>query len=413
MEQVYGPDQEKVFVLRWWPAKGGEIFLKTIHPEFVDIAKDSIKKLKTLTDDARKVSLWYENNPDKLFLPDGTAHLRGEEWLTMSDLAAILGSKNAKNAKHWCIYTAKIKISSDDRVRFSDVQQKILSLLPNNFPIFSEYSGLKYSEALFPILKNQLHPGRNAMLCMIEIPSLNTVNYGLGSRVKHGSMSIFTRFGFTEPDGSPIKISTHQFRHLLNTIMQRNRMSQLVIAKLSGRVNIKQNADYDHTSADEMLDIIQTKIGNNNEMFFPLAKIPEYLPISRDEFARLKAPTVHISDIGVCIHDFVMSPCQKFRKCIKCEDLICVKGDPQKAARLKEHLEEARNCLKRAEEAFAEDFSGSDLWIEMYKETVERYEQLNAFMENQKIPNGAIIQLAPPKMNTAIENRKWLSLAPA
>jgi hypothetical protein len=53
---------------------------------------------------------------------------------------------------------------------------------------------------------------------MIEPISINQINSGLGSRAEHGFPSVFSRFGFAEPDGSPIQITTHQFRHYLNTL---------------------------------------------------------------------------------------------------------------------------------------------------------------------------------------------------
>ncbi len=87
-------------------------------------------------------------------------------------------------------------------------------------------------------------------------------------------------------------------------------MSQLDIAKWSGRKDIRQNAAYDHVTPDQMLQKIRDAVGDETQMFGPLAELPKRALIPRDEFARLKVPTAHTTDLGFCIHDFTMSPCQ-------------------------------------------------------------------------------------------------------
>lgn len=185
-------------------------------------------------------------------------------------------------------------------------------------------------------------------------------------------------------------------------------MSQLDIAKWSGRKNVRQNSVYDHVTSEQMLQIIQDAVGNEERMFGPLAKLPPKLPVSRDEFARLRAPTVHLTDIGFCIHDFVMSPCRRFRNCISCEDLVCVKGDPEKACRLRERLADIRGLLGQAGQALETGCAGSERWVEHYREVAERYEQFCAFMSDPAIPDGAVIQLAPPKVKESLPGRMAL-----
>lgn len=86
------------------------------------------------------------------------------------------------------------------------MEEAVLALLPANFPVFSRHTGLKYSEALFVVLKDQMNIARTPKPNMIEPITMNTVNYGLGARVTHCGTSIFSRFGFTEPDGGPIQM---------------------------------------------------------------------------------------------------------------------------------------------------------------------------------------------------------------
>jgi hypothetical protein len=145
-------------------------------------------------------------------------------------------------------------------------------------------------------------------------------------------------------------------------------------------------------------------IGDSSQMFGPLAELPTHLPISRDEFGRLWAPTAHTTDLGYCIHDYTMSPCQLHRNCLNCEDLVCVKGDAKKTARIRERLAEAREQLVHTEEARADGYAGSDRWLTHHADTVERLAHLYAIMDDPTVPDGALIQLAPPSREAQIGN---------
>jgi len=146
-----------------------------------------------------------------------------------------------------------------------------------------------------------------------------------------------------------------------------------------------------------MVQKIRDAIGDDSTMFGPLAELAKKTLIPRDEFARLVVPTAHTTELGYCIHDYTMSPCQQHRDCIHCTDLICVKGDEAKERQLRLQLEEARGLLQRAEEATQEGYYGSDRWLEHHTSTVERLSQLCSIMDDPKVPIGAVIQLSPPK----------------
>ena len=269
-------------------------------------------------------------------------------------------------------------------------------MLPAGFPSLDKETALRYSDALLIVRTNELNPQKGTYRCMIEPISIDRINGGLGGGAEHGYTSIFSRFGFMEPDGSPIKITTHQFRHYLNTLAQAGGMSQLDIAKWSGRKDIRQNAAYDHVTPDQMLQKIRDAIGDDSQMFGPLAEIPKKVLIPRDEFARLRIPTAHTTDLGFCVHDYTMSPCQLHRDCIHCEDLLCVKGDEEKTIRLRESLDEARELLRKAADAVGEGYAGGDRWLAHHQSTVERLSQLCSIMDNPSVPHGAVVQLAPP-----------------
>ena len=389
----------KAYGLRWWPAKDADPMIKWIVPSMVSVVQEAIAKIRKVTEESRRIAKWSEDNPTRIYLVAECEHLRTHEWLTMSELGSILGLSDRTSPIEWCKthHLEGLKGSGIIYILFSDVEKAVIRMLPKNFPLMDKKTGSKHSESLFVVRRNELGAQRCTYNCMIESISINQINSSLGGRVSSGFASIFTKHGFVEPDGSDIKITTHQFRHYLNTLAQAGGLSQLDIAKWSGRKDIRQNAAYDHVTPGQMIQKIRDAVGGESVMFGPLAELSKKTLIPRDEFARLVVPTAHTTELGYCIHDYTMSPCKIHMDCINCTDLICIKGDLEKERRLRSQLDEAQSLMLQAEQATKEQYFGSDRWLDHHKNTVARLTELLSIMDDPKVPVGAIVQLSPPK----------------
>lgn len=397
--------REEAYGLRWWPAKGAEPMVKWLVPSMVSVVEGALQKIRNVTDEARRIAKWYEQNPGQIYLSPHAIHLRGREWLSMAEVAEVLGLTSRGAANNWCKAKAVKTEKLDGKhvyTRFADFEAAVIAMLPRGFPILDKATGLKYSEALLVVQRNALGAQRGTYRCMIEAVGIGQINTGLGSRAEHGFESLFTRFGFTEPDGNLIAVTSHQFRHYLNTLAQAGGLSQVDIAKWSGRRDVRQNEAYDHVTAGEMLQKIRDAVGGD-QMFGPLAELPKKLLIRRDEFARLVVPTAHTTDLGYCVHDYTASPCQMHMDCIHCRDLVCVKGDTGREALLRQRLDDAKALMDKAKAATGEGYSGSDRWLDHHRSTVDRLTQLCTIMDDSAVPNGAVIQLATPKMPSRLD----------
>ncbi|MDO9383321.1 MAG: integrase [Hyphomicrobiaceae bacterium] len=394
-------DEPAPYGLRWWPSKGAEPMVKWVVPSMASVIQEAIGNIRAVTQPARDVALWYERHPDSIYLKPELEYLRGTESLSFDEVAEVIG---VGDGRQWC-QNAKIPVNASGSVHFDAVERAVLSLLPHDFPILDPLTGLRYSDALFVVRRNELHQQRATYHCLIEGVSGTRINDGLGSAVAHGTPSIFSKFGFREADGSEIRVNTHRFRHYLNTLAQAGGMSQLDIAKWSGRRDIRQNVVYDHVTPSQMLEKVRNAVGDSSQMFGPLAEIPVNLPVSRDEFGQLRFPTAHTTDIGFCVHDYTMSPCGLHRDCLNCQDLVCVKGDIAKTERLRTRLAEARSLLGQVEKARSEGYAGSDRWLDHHRGTVERLTQLCAIMDDPNVPDGACVQLGPRGGQNAIEGQ--------
>ena len=397
-------DGNPVFGIRWRPSKGGSAVTKWVVPSMADVAQEAIEKLKILSAEARRLATWYEQNPGKMYLPPQFEYLRQKERINNKEVFQIVFRDPTNKIKpeqvgaKWCT-TKKIKSYWEggspsqggcNTVAFADVEKAILSMLPRNFPIANPETGLRYSEALCLALRNEMTATLATYRCAFVLVNAGIVYTRLVGRdtVK----SIFEKFGYQDADGNPLRLTSHQFRHYLNTLAQMGGLGQLDIAKWSGRANVAQNAVYDHQSDRDVLAMVRAAIGDENKMFGPLAHTPKNTLITRDQFATLKVMTAHTTEFGYCIHDFAMLPCQTHRDCLNCDEQVCVKGDEVREAAIRAYRKETQALLAKTEAACGEGEFGANRWVEHQSMTLQRLNQLCAILDDPTVPNGAIIQ---------------------
>lgn len=401
--------------LRWFPAKGAAPMIKWIIPSMVDIAKEAINKIKIATAQARDIAKWYEKNPNKLYLPKDLEHLRDTE-LGTTEVAYIIYGKNITNqnlkqrkqlAIAWMKYysVSSKKDGHNLVIQFTDLEKKVLGLLPERFPYLNVEIDLKFSDALVLQMTNEYHCDKGTLIPTISAVRMEIIADALKNR--KNMSSLFGRFGYTELDGSPIKMTSHQFRHYLNTLAQKGGASQLDIAKWSGRIDIHQNKAYDHISANEMLEMVRDTIGNEKTMQGPLSNIDDIkkkVIISRDEFARLKVRTAHVTETGVCIHDFTMTPCDQHRNCMGCSEHFCMKGDKERNNRIRKMKKDTEGFLDQAKDAQKEGYFGANRWEEYHSWFLDILTNTCDILDDPSVPDGSLIQLSNLSTVSSIEN---------
>jgi hypothetical protein len=389
--------KEIAYGIRWPTSKGAAAMIKWVVASMEDVAREALKKIRKLTDQARKVASWCAAHKGRLYLPPEIEHLRERACLTMVELSDVLFTESAGRSAGlaWCQHRGIKTAMKDGRrvVAFADVEAAVWSMQPQGFPIANVKRALLCSDALCLVLRNTLST-RPTYRGVVQLLSVDDVGSRLGARKTSGIPSIFERMEFTEENGDPIKVTTHQFRHYLNTLAQTGGLSQLDIAKWSGRVDINQNNAYDHQSDRDVLALVRNVVGDSQRMFGPLARLPGIAPIPRDQFAQLKVRTAHTTEFGYCIHDFTMLPCQIHRDCVNCDEQVCIKGDSVREGSIRKHRAETRALLLEAEEAAQEKYAGSNRWIDHQRATLARLDQLCQILDDPSVPLGAVIQLS-------------------
>lgn len=388
----------EAYGIRFLPGKGAPPQIKWVPTAMVSLAQEAIRRLRAMTNEGRRIAKWYEDNPDKFYRHSQCPAVLDGECLTVNQRIRAVG------------YYDK-KIFKKNLTTLAEIQKEVIKRQPKGFPFFDKDRGLKFSDALFCFQRNQIAPKHKTSKILVYRPAYCNLLERISRTDGFSDGNFFDWHGYRNEDGTSIKVTSHQFRHLLNTMAQRGGMSQIDIARWSGRVEVKQNRVYDHMSEFEIVDMIRNR-DSDLMLDGPLEelrkKISEKLPIDSQSFNILAFPTAHITEVGYCIHDYTMSPCQKHLDCLNCSEQVCVKGD-KRIKDIQGIYEKNKALLEKMDSDISDGISGVDRWYEHTKMTLQRVENLLDIMTDSTVPNGSIIKLHNPQefspMKRAMEAR--------
>lgn len=400
---------------RFYAGKGFGGDIKWIPTEMVVIAKEAIKRLTKLTEESRKLAKWIETNPDKFYRHECCPKVDDDYPLTIKEACQALGQANGTSRQcHTSLNNFGLE-QKDGVHTLKTLWKYLLLRQPEGFPWVNRERNIKYSNALFCMRRNLIHSQRGISPVILWVPTNTVFNNDLSPRESLKSsthQSIFDRYGYFAADGKQIKLNSHQARHLLNTFAQRGGLSQLEIAKWSGRADQKQNRTYNHMSEYEMVAKAEA-LDTSLALFGPSGEIDKHLPITIQEFNAMEKGAVHVTEFGICVHDFTMTPCEKYRDCLNCHEQVCIKGENEKLIRIKARLSKVEQLFQAAENALKEGLSGADRWYVYHKNTFERLLELVTILEHPDVESGAQIKLRNDKsfspLRRAIESKRSMN----
>lgn len=391
-------DGRKAYGWRFQPGKGGLPFIKWIPETMESLAQEAIRRITSLTDEARKIAKWHEENSTFFYRHEDCPDAPEEQPLSVMDASLAIGISIVSD-KYSRAQLRRFGLAAEDNGNtLTDLHKWVTKQLPKGFPWYDKSRDLKYSNALFCLKAKQLRPDMPASPVNVWKPTANTVNDDLETFIEpdgYRRPSLFDRFNNNLGDEASYKVTSHQFRHFLNTKAQRGGLGQSEIARWSGRADMKQNRVYDHMTEFELVDMIRSH-DVALSLDRPLAEIAEQittkLPMTRHEFNNLMIPTAHVTEYGFCVHDYTMSACQRFRDCLNCTEQVCVKGD-RRLERIKDRYQDVKRLKDKAELEINEGTAGADRWYQIHDLTEQRLRELIWILENPEIQDGAIVKL--------------------
>jgi hypothetical protein len=320
------------FGLKWWPQKKAKPLVKEFLAEdpFVPVFKQCFRWLTEISAPARAIAKWYEDNPGKLHLPKELEHLRGKAILTMAEAASLRGlsSDRLLQPRSWAKRKGIAPVIDPSTegmgIRFEDMERAVLSELPHGFPWFNEAKNIKYSDMLLLLRQGEFNPAHPVSSTMFLVPNASHYCNALDAMVD--------RHDLTEADGSPVRLRSHQFRHINETVAYKAGVERAWMNRQAGRARTSHEESYDDRSDAEK--VAQASVASVHRSVFGelVAREPNHPKTEAEIMAEVELAKrtghVNVTDKGCCIHNFTDKPCGEFRDCLFCVDHICVKGVP-------------------------------------------------------------------------------------
>lgn len=368
--------------IKYFGLKGFGPSIKWIPTPMVDVARRAVRDVLRLTQEVRDDLVWIEANPGRhpLF-----KHMDPQAEIGAEDLGQILGLSGPVPAAAW------LRNNNVSRgrgfpgrgparlsVKVVDVEKAMLK-----YSVSERVLGRPPYQFLFLVRRNAMHAKKGAISGTAELMQQSQINHFL--------RSIFEKYKMTEPDGSPIRVTSHQFRHWLNTLAQEGGMSQQLIARWSGRKDVRQNSVYDHVSASKMAEKMR-ELADRGELVGQIARSSDALvPAHRRDFLEAEIAFAHVTEIGLCIHDWSVLPCQLHGDCSGCDEHVISKGDAQQKTEAIRQLEVTERMLAVAEGEAADGTYGAGRWLDAHKRRVVSLREVVAVHNDDRIPDGTLV----------------------
>ena len=399
---------KKVYGLRWYAQKNYGYDIKYIPDVMVSTVQVAIERLKKLSEKPRKFAYLLEVS-DKFPRHELCPDVSDEELLTKEQVLRALGFDSsiysnpiqAKNSGNQFLKQRGLERKSYC-YSLNNLNEIIRSRLPEGFPYVPFQTGngiqVKWSEALFSCFVNQYHSKSLTVSTELWMPHIDTLNEDLSPTKKtlrgkdelSNVQSIFQRWEYGD-----YSILSHQFRHLLNTIANTNGMDGILLAKWSGRADVKQNRVYDHTTVEERnYNLIHMQ--NNDIASYESDTIFNFqvaTPRTLQELNTRTTLSMHTTEFGLCTHSYIDEPCLKYRNCLNCTEHVCIKGNKEKTKRLQDRLKKEKILWQKDQLAVEKNVSGAKAWLKMREITIQRCEQILTLLNDPNIPDGTPLHL--------------------
>lgn len=411
----FGKDQ---LGLRLQASKGFGAYVKWVWSGMVPVAERAIERVQAITEEGRALARHLEHPRLKrrFYRHAGCPQVPDNQPLTREQVCLALGysTKNPWQA----LNKAGLKRDEGSYTLQSLWDEAVLLRLAEQHPHFPYVSaadkalgrkgGLKFSDALFCTLRYQLNPSAGTSPVQLFMPDLTDLNFDLGPNAT--KTSIFERYGFSDAQGAPLKLTSHQVRHLINTEAQRVGLTDEQIAHWSGRRRVDQNAVYDHRTLQERVDqtrdvveSVQAAVGmpaaaegvsyTHGQWTVKVVRKPRSLADIEEVQPQLSGlKTLY----GECHHDWSFAPCEGFVKCLDCSEHACIKGDDDAAVKIERLRSLHASVLAEVEKASAAAESDVDSrdWLLVQQRYAAKVGELLSLLESTSVPDGSVIRTA-------------------
>lgn len=381
--------------IRYTPEKGGqsEIGIKWLPTIMVPLAKKAIEGTRLITNPYRENAEFMFHNPHRANLqaaPD-------KQWFTPPEAGVALGIDDSSVR----LYLRNQGIPRTNRRNHELISREELETILRREstlnPVMLKPWRQELHESLFVVGK-RFFSSRYGTIRGSAAPVLycNLQKWLCGYRdsTRHRNQpSIFERFQCNDEKGNPLKVTSHQFRHWLNTLLQKGGLSEIEIARWSGRKQISQNDAYNHMTLEDKAEMVR-RLSNEDRVHGQIQDLQARLnPVDRASFREAVFGNVHTTDLGYCIHHYATLPRTSPPECATCSGLLVPKGDVKFKQRAQQLFEEEEWLVDRAKQEVSDRAYGANTWLEHHIEKLEQLRSIVAVHEDTSIKDGDLVQL--------------------
>lgn len=446
--------------LMWNPAKGGDPIKKWVPKLLEGVVQQAFDRLIDISAPARAAAKFAHENPEVFMVHEQCSTPESfpqDKPLTYNQFAKALGFKVGKDAKgydyNWGHYGSTKWLNNliSGLNGVSDWKKPLLkgqTLLSNNevvtrmsnkptggnirFPSYADlrsviddqykthdfpnYGDVKLWDSITLVRDNEFHKDFAVKTFSWVLVGHGMLSDAIGSGRGNGKnkmQSIFDELDIIDEDGTALRLTSHQFRHWLNTKLKLAGEEDWLIAKWSGRADIEQNKAYDGRTQEQKSRLTK-RIGHvaNGEGVMTVAQANQFLspytsespppaivlhdlglPVSFKSLGINRSGVAQFTGLGYCVHNYAESPCVKNGDCAVCSDHECLKGLPNA-------LEELKNLEKLYEEQLEDAVAkagdkvfGADRWVTALGFRLSKIKTIIAMMEDPNRPDGTPIRI--------------------
>jgi hypothetical protein len=385
--------------IRYWPLKGGEPYVKWLSDLSVPLAQRAVADLKRLCLEARLSARSLESTQNRVPIPGSW---KGDDLLDHDTLVSVLGLKGVGSVHDFLKgigVQPAIRNKPSGQYAFSyrvrDIEKGLLKRR-GELVIMRRPGGQEQmlSQSLCVMFHGQFHKARSTLRFLPELIGEGQINGALGN--DPADISVFSARGLTEPDGSPMRIKTHAFRHWLNTLLSRGGLSDVELARWSGRRSIGQNAAYKHGTVEQRVAWARNMI-KEGTLRGPAAETYNSIndPVEKEQFLETFVNVALFTPYGVCIHDYAIDPCPYHLNCLGgCSEYLRTKGDKDE----QKNIEDVRGFhlvqLHRVKKATQNDL-GTIKNFEAHCERIVHGATAALAVDDDDIPDGQLVKVFP------------------
>lgn len=245
--------------LRFFAAKGFGYSIKWIPDSMVSVAQEAISRLKVLGVNANTISVIISNGEVNLYKK---LNKKPFDTIVINDLKKLGFDYKLINISKECAAFLNKLDKGEVSVKFfwnyinKKDANKDIGGKANSYYAMGKLVALNY---------NQLNVVKGDDIFTSIKDTKNLIKNEFLSKAKEriGYLNIFERHKIENNDLEPLTFNSHQLRHLLNTLAQRTKLSEVEIAFWSGRKNINHNNNYNHVTDDEMIAMSRKLLMNS------------------------------------------------------------------------------------------------------------------------------------------------------